>query len=861
MDSGLIFFSGEVVLRNVGHVTKYVTAMHMYRLRDETDDARMVPKFQRKMGVERENEHLPPSPHKFPIIGNLHQLGGLPHRSLWQLSKKYGPVMLLQLGRVPAVVISSAGAAEEVLKINDLLCCSRPPLAGAGRLSYNYSDIAFAPYGNYWREIRKICVLELFGTKRVQSFRFIREEEVALLIDSIFQFSTSATPVDLTEKFVTLSANITFRMAFGTNFGATDFEKDRFKKLIDDAQALLGSFSANEYFPHVDNGQEDIVDVLLRMEKEQTGVGSIQLTKDHIKAVLMDLFLAGVNTSAVTLIWAMSEIARNPRVMKKAQEEVRNVIGNRERVTEGDIDELPYLHMVLETQLGKSSNGSLCSPFVACFLSPVSILRLQKEEDKRRDKQLPPSPPKFPILGNLHQLGELLHQSYCQLSKKYGPVMLLKFGCKPIVVVSSAEAAKEVLKDHDLACCSRPQLSGAGRLSYNYSDVAFAPYGDYWRNMKKLIILELFSLKRVKSFQSLREGEIELFINSISESAASATPVNLTEKLFTLTANITFKMSFGFDYRGTNFDRNRFHEVFMMLKLWLEVSPWNLFAAGVDTSAITVNWAMAELARNPRVMKKVQDEIRNQVGKKGRLTEDDIDKLEYLKMVIKETFRLHPAAPLLLPRETISHCKISGYDIYPKTIIQVNAWAIGRDPQYWKDPEQFFPERFADSSIDFKGQNFEFLPFGAGRRICPGIHMATITTENILANLLYWFDWKLPNGMKREDINMEEKAGVSLTVSKKISLSLVPVKYLHLMRLEFFRSPGEEEVGLLMNPISKSTTPVNLTDKLFSLVANTTFKMAFGFNYRGSNFDTDRLRFHEVIRDDEAVAGSFSTGE
>ncbi|KAJ9169448.1 hypothetical protein P3X46_017645 [Hevea brasiliensis] len=497
-------------------------------------------------------------------------------------------------------------------------------------------------------------------------------------------------------------------------------------------------------------------------------------------------------------------------------------------------------------------------PLWLVFLVLSLFFVFKKKEDKRRDKQLPPSPPKFPILGNLHQLGELLHQSYCQLSKKYGPVMLLKFGCKPIVVVSSAEAAKEVLKDHDLACCSRPQLSGAGRLSYNYSDVAFAPYGDYWRNMKKLIILELFSLKRVKSFQSLREGEIELFINSISESAASATPVNLTEKLFTLTANITFKMSFGFDYRGTNFDRNRFHEVvhdaeavagsFSMGELipyvgwiidWItahhartervfhELDTFfqcvfndhlkpdrkkekddmidvllgiekeqtelgnvkftnnnikgvllNLFAAGVDTSAITVNWAMAELARNPRVMKKVQDEIRNQVGKKGRLTEDDIDKLEYLKMVIKETFRLHPAAPLLLPRETISHCKISGYDIYPKTIIQVNAWAIGRDPQYWKDPEQFFPERFADSSIDFKGQNFEFLPFGAGRRICPGIHMATITTENILANLLYWFDWKLPNGMKREDINMEEKAGVSLTVSKKISLSLVPVKYL-----------------------------------------------------------------------------------
>ncbi|KAG8640075.1 hypothetical protein MANES_13G021201v8 [Manihot esculenta] len=448
------------------------------------------------------------------------------------------------------------------------------------------------------------------------------------------------------------------------------------------------------------------------------------------------------------------------------------------------------------------------------FLVLSLLLVFRCKEHRRRNN---------PILGNLHQLGELPHQAYWQLSKKYGSVMLVKLGRISNVIVSSAEAAKQVLKDHDLARCSRPQLAGATRLSYNYSDVAFTPYGDYWRNMKKLIILELYSLKRVKSFQALREREIELFINSISESAASATPVNLTEKLLSLTANITFKMSFGFDYHGTDFDRKRFPEVvhdseavvaaFSIGELipyvgWIldtffqyvindHLKPerkkeqddvidvlirtkkeqadlgnskftnntikgvlLNLFAAGVDTSAIIVNWAMAELAKNPRVMKKVQNEIRNcyrnHVGKKGRLTKDDIDKLEYLKMVIKETFRLHPAAPLLIPRETISHCNINGYNIYPKTIIQVNVWAIGHS----------------------LGQNFEFLPFGAGRRICPGMHMGTITINSILANLLYWFNWKLPNRMKSEDINMEEKAEISLTVSKKIPLSFVPVKYL-----------------------------------------------------------------------------------
>ncbi|XP_065875819.1 cytochrome P450 71B34-like [Euphorbia lathyris] len=474
----------------------------------------------------------------------------------------------------------------------------------------------------------------------------------------------------------------------------------------------------------------------------------------------------------------------------------------------------------------------------------------------KHNKKLPPGPSRLPILGNLHQLSQLVHQSYWQLSKKYGPVMLLRLSQIPVIVVSSAEAARDVLKVHDLACCSRPCLTGAARLSYNFFDVALTPYGDHWRHMKKLMVLELFSLKRVQSFRFIREEEVELLINSISSTAE--TPVDLTDKLFALTAKITYRMSLGIDYRETNLDRDRFHHVvdeamavagsfskaelfpfagciidwitghhartervFHELDSFLEYAiddhlkpGWqkehddiidvllrvkeeqaqlgtadftnnhfkgvlmNLFLAGTDTAAITLNWAVAELVRNPRVLEKAQDEVRNHVGNKGKVSESDLDKLEYMKMVIKETYRMHPAAPLLLPRETISHCKINGYDIDPKTMIQVNAWAIGRDPKYWKEPEKFYPERFADSSIDYKGQNFELLPFGAGRRICPAINMAKITIEYVLANILYLFDWKLPEGMRKEDINMEEKPGVSLTTTKKTPLILVPVKHL-----------------------------------------------------------------------------------
>lgn len=201
----------------------------------------------------------------------------------------------------------------------------------------------------------------------------------------------------------------------------------------------------------------------------------------------------------------------------------------------------------------------------------------------------------------------------------------------------------------------------------------------------------------------------------------------------------------------------------------------DVFSAGGDSSATTIDWAMAELIKNPRLMKMAQAEVREVFDRKGIIDETCINEMKFLKQIIKETLRLHPTAPLLVPRESRESCVVNGFDIPAKTKVVVNAWAIGRDPKCWTEPESFIPERWLDSPIDYKGTNFEYIPFGAGRRICPGMSFGLASTELPLAMLLYHFDWKLPPGIQTEELDMTE--AISETVRRRDSLCLIPIPY------------------------------------------------------------------------------------
>ncbi|KAI4373756.1 hypothetical protein MLD38_011840 [Melastoma candidum] len=474
----------------------------------------------------------------------------------------------------------------------------------------------------------------------------------------------------------------------------------------------------------------------------------------------------------------------------------------------------------------------------------------------KNKNNLPPGPPPLPIIGNLHQLGPLPHQSLWHLSRVHGTVMIVHLGRVPTVIISSKEAAREVLMTHDLDTCSRPRLAGPGRLSYNYLDIAFAPYGDYWREMRKLCIMELMSTKKVDGFRFIREEEAEALLQRIGDSAVSGSAVNLSEELLRPSAGVVSRVAFGRSFRGIGSDKGNdlvdiLHEAMAMLGSFpasdffpyfgwvidrfsglhrrleenfhvldrfyeqiieehlqdrkeeqeeddivdfllskykgqtesgdgivftrnhIKAILMDIFIAGVDTGSILLVWTMTELVKNPRVMKKLQDEIRSRIGNKRLVTEDDLGQLQYMKLVLKESMRLHPLAVLLLPRETMRHFKLFGYDIPAGTRIHVNVWGIGRDPNLWEDPEVFYPERFENSPIDYKGQHFELLTFGCGRRGCPGMYMGMTLVELVLANLMHGFDWRLPEGTMEGDVDMEEGAGIS--VYKKVPLLLVPV--------------------------------------------------------------------------------------
>ncbi|XP_076910551.1 cytochrome P450 98A2-like [Bidens hawaiensis] len=201
------------------------------------------------------------------------------------------------------------------------------------------------------------------------------------------------------------------------------------------------------------------------------------------------------------------------------------------------------------------------------------------------------------------------------------------------------------------------------------------------------------------------------------------------------------------------------------------------YTAGMDTTVISVEWAMAELIKNPRVQQKAQEELDSVIGTERVLTEPDFANLPYLQCVAKEALRLHPPTPLMLPHKANTNVKVGGYDIPKGSNVHVNVWAVARDPATWTNPLEFRPERFLEEDVDMKGHDYRLLPFGAGRRVCPGAQLGINLVTSMLGHLLHHFSWSPANGLRPEEIDMSENPG--LVTYMKTPVQAVPTPRLN----------------------------------------------------------------------------------
>ncbi|XP_028796496.1 geraniol 8-hydroxylase-like [Neltuma alba] len=464
----------------------------------------------------------PPGPRPLPIIGNILELGTLPHQSLANLSRTYGPVMSVKLGRTTTIVISSPKVAKEVLQEKDHAFCFRTIPDTIRALDHDKISVAWMPPMSQWRVLKRICATEVFSSQRLNSTQSLRQRQLKELVHHVSEFCRKGEALDIGDAVFTTVLN-----SISNTFFSLDL-------------ALYTSDKSQEF-------------------------------KDVIRGIM--------------------EVAGRPNI----------------------VDFFPVLR-VLDPQGARAKMIGYVAKLIAFFDGLIE---------------------------------------------------------------------------------ERLQFRGSEMESKRFNDV----------------LDSLIQLMMQENPQVSRSQVLHLFLD--------------------------------------------------------------LFVGGIDTTSSTIEWAMAELVRNPEKLKKVKEELKQAINEDEQLEDFHISKLPFLRAIVKETLRLHPSFPLLVPHKTEDEVQLCGCFMVPKNAqVLINVWAIGRDPSVWDDPKQFMPERFSSTEIDFKGHDFELIPFGAGRRICPGLPLANRTIHIVLASLLYHFDWKLADGLKVEDMDMSETYGISL--HKAMPLKAIP---------------------------------------------------------------------------------------
>lgn len=489
---------------------------------------------------------------------------------------------------------------------------------------------------------------------------------------------------------------------------------------------------------------------------------------------------------------------------------------------------------------------------LALYLPIFLALYVLTKQFLNKIRRLPPSPfLELPIIGHLYLLKRPIHRTLSNLSKRHGPILLLRFGSRRVLVVSSPPAAEECFTKNDIVFANRPSLMVGKHMGCNFTSLAWAPYGDHWRNLRRVASLEILSSSRLQLLSNIRADEVKslvrrLFHNQLIES------VDLRMEIYDLTMNVMMRMIAGKRYYGKHVanleEAKRFKEVLAAtFKVAAESNigdflPWFksrdlekrmircrkmrdectqylieerrrnrripsncsgdektietlievllalqetdpecyndqtigslmlvLIGGGTDTTTNTMEWALSLLLNHPEILKNAQREIDNQVGHGRLMDESDMARLPYLGSIINETLRMYPPAPMLMPHESSDECTVLGYRIPRGTTLLVNIWAIQNDPKIWEDPRKFKPERFQGHQGARDG--FRMMPFGSGRRGCPGEGLGLKMVGLALGSLIQCFEWER---IGEEMVDMREGTGVTMPKARPLQAKCLP---------------------------------------------------------------------------------------
>ncbi|GMH00406.1 hypothetical protein Nepgr_002245 [Nepenthes gracilis] len=496
--------------------------------------------------------------------------------------------------------------------------------------------------------------------------------------------------------------------------------------------------------------------------------------------------------------------------------------------------------------------GTLASTLLCAFLLAKLVYPWLTKGTPHENHRLPPGPRRWPIVGNLLQLGHLPHRDLASFCDKYGPLVYLRLGSVDAITTNDPQIIREILLQQDDIFASRPRTVAAVHLAYGCGDVALAPVGPKWKRMRRICMEHLLTTKRLELFAKNRADEAQHLVRDAWDRAQMGKPVNLREVLGAFSMNNVTRMLLGKQYFGAGSSGPQeamefmhiTHELFWLLGLiylgdylpvWRWVDPYgcerkmrevekrvddfhtriieehrranemrgkdevedgdmdfvdillslpgedgkehmedveikaliqDMIAAATDTSAVTSEWAMAEVIKHPRVLSKIQQELDSVVGFDRMVSESDLAHLPYLRCVVRETFRMHPAGPFLIPHESLRATTINGYYIPAKTRVFINTHGLGRNTALWDNVGEFYPERHwpADGSrVEIShGADFKILPFSAGKRKCPGAPLGVVFVLVALARLFHCFDWSPPDGVRAEDIDTTEVYGMTM---------------------------------------------------------------------------------------------------